>query len=647
MCGVAGALRLRGSSFSATDSYLTRLGEAMAHRGPDGSGTWIGSDGAIGLTHRRLSIIDLSDEAAQPMTDTSDSLTIVFNGEIYNHAALRAELVQLGHNDWQTDHSDTEVVLHAFLEWGIDCLDRFRGMFAFGLWDARSEELWLVRDRIGVKPLYFTEHHGRILFASEIKALLADPDLARSVNPEALFHYLTFLVAPAPNTLFAGIHKLSPGTWMRVTADGARKTHRYWDVWDHVSPLEGVSDEEIADRVLAELRTSVELRKVSDRPVGTFLSGGVDSGTNVALFSEGESEPVRSFTVGYQGDNRSYANETDQAREMSEYVGSVHKEIFLSPSDVTDFLPDLVRFQDEPIADPVCVPLYYVSKLAREAGVVVCQVGEGADELFHGYSSWAIMRRLQRMSDLLPGQFARRGAASLLSLVPGLPEHRTEYIRRGARGEPVFLSGAAVFTDRQKMSVLSDDLRAELSGIESYDPIRPIRQRFEEAAWEPSVENWMSYADLNLRLPELLLMRVDKMAMATGLEGRLPFLDHEFVSLAMSIPSAAKTRGGLTKAILKRAVRGIVPDEVIDRKKRGFGMPMLDWTHQIMAAGGAGAIDDFCRRAGLIDPEEARRYIDEGQNDHSWTLLNLALWWHEYFGDGAEVALSAGKEAAG
>jgi asparagine synthase (glutamine-hydrolysing) len=633
-------MRLRGSDFSATEEYLTCLGDTMAHRGPDGSGTWVGRSGDVGFSHRRLSIIDLSDDAAQPMTDTSGSLTIVFNGEIYNHAALRVELERLGHHNWQTNHSDTEVVLHAFMEWGIDCLQKFRGMFAFGLWDARSKELWLVRDRIGIKPLYYTEHDGRIVFASEIKALLADPDQARSVDPEALFHYLTFLVSPAPMTLFSGINKLPPGTWMRITPDGVRKTYRYWDVWDHVSPLVGVSDEEISERALAELRTAVELRKVSDRPVGVFLSGGVDSGTNVALFGDGETDPVRSFTVGYSGDNPSYENETGQARAMSEHVGSIHREILLSPSDVTDFLPAMVRYQDEPIADPVCVPVYYVSKLARESGVVVAQVGEGADELFHGYDSWAVMRRLQRMNNLLPGRLARTSAAALLSMVPRLPQHRLEYLRRGARGEPVFLGGAALFTDYQKRSILSPDVLAGLQDIESYDAVRPVRQRFEEAAWETSVENWMTYADLSQRLPELLLMRVDKMAMATGLEGRVPFLDHEFVTLAMSIPSAVKTRDGITKSVLKRAVRGVIPDEVIDRKKRGFGMPMLDWTRQIMMSGGARAIDDFCRQSGLIQPEIARRYVDEGQNDHSWTLLNLALWWHEYFGDGAETALN-------
>jgi asparagine synthase (glutamine-hydrolysing) len=271
--------------------------------------------------------------------------------------------------------------------------------------------------------------------------------------------------------------------------------------------------------------------------------------------------------------------------------------------------------------------------------VVVSQVGEGADELFHGYPSWRFMHRLQRFNDLLPGRLARSSAAAALSLVPGLPEQRIEYLRRGARGEPVFLSGAAVFTDRQKKSILAHDILGQLRGIESYDPIRPVRERFEQAAWEPSIENWMSYADLNLRLPELLLMRVDKMAMATGLECRVPFLDHEFVTLAMSIPSGVKKRGGVNKAILKRAVRGIVPDEVIDRKKRGFSMPMLDWTHQIMDSGGANAIDKFCQQSGLINHAEARKYIDQGQNDHIWTLLNLALWWHEYFGDGAEAAL--------
>src|SRR5437762_3142141 len=246
--------------------------DTMTHRGPDGGATWVAPDQRIGLGHRRLSIIDLSDCARQPMTNEDGTLSITYNGEIYNHHALRAELSESGRYRWKTDHADTEVILHAFEEWGIDCLARFRGMFAFGLWDARARQLWLVRDRIGIKPLYYSVHHQRLTFASEIKALLADPDQARAVHEPAVFHYLSFLTTPAPQTLFAGIRKVPPATWIRVSADGTVRERRYWDVWDDATVLARAGEDEIAERVLHELRTSVGLRKVSDVPVGEFLS---------------------------------------------------------------------------------------------------------------------------------------------------------------------------------------------------------------------------------------------------------------------------------------------------------------------------------------------------------------------------------------
>ena len=258
----------------------------MVHRGPDGAGSWISADRRVGLAHRRLSIIDLSPAAAQPMSNEDGSLQIVFNGEIYNHAEIRSELEGLGRRQWKTDHSDTEVILKAFEAWGIACLQKFRGMFAIALWDAKARRLWLIRDRIGIKPLYYSIHHGRITFASEIKALLQDPDQVRAVNEEALFHYLSFTTSPAPDTLFEGIHKLPPGSFLAINADGQSHQERYWDVLDHTTPLTGASEEEIAERLLAELRTSVALRRVSDVPVGVFLSGGIDSSTNAALFSQ-------------------------------------------------------------------------------------------------------------------------------------------------------------------------------------------------------------------------------------------------------------------------------------------------------------------------------------------------------------------------
>src|SRR6476660_4108354 len=273
MCGINGVLSFANSAFRVSESYLTRMRDVMAHRGPDGAGIFLSDDRRLGLGFRRLAIIDLSERAMQPMSNEDSTLWVVFNGEIYNHAEIRAELESRGGHRWKTDHSDTEVILHAFEEWGIECVHKFRGMFAIALWDARARQLWLVRDRIGIKPLYYSAHHGRITFASEIKALLQDPDQPRSVHEEAFFHYLSFLTTPAPQTLFDGIRKLPGGTWLRVKEDGTITEHRYWDVWDNNNPLIGWSEDDIAARLLDELRTAVKYRKVSDVPVGVFLSG--------------------------------------------------------------------------------------------------------------------------------------------------------------------------------------------------------------------------------------------------------------------------------------------------------------------------------------------------------------------------------------
>src|SRR6202522_4434665 len=324
MCGISGVLGFKTSNFQVTADYLLRMRETMVHRGPDGAGFWISTDRRVGLAHRRLSIIDLSQAASQPMCNGDGSLAIVFNGEIYNHAEIRRELEQLGHRRWKTDHSDTEVILHAFEEWGIACLQKFRGMFAIALWDLKLRRLWLIRDRIGIKPLYYSIHHGRVTFASEIKALLQDPGQGRAVNEEALFHYLSFISTPAPDTLFSGVHKLQPGSFLTIDADGQRREERYWDVLDHTTPLTGISEEEIAERLLAELRTSVALRTVSDVPVGVFLSGGVDSSTNAALFSECAAGKVQTFSVGYDQDYRGCQSELPQAREFAAHLGAVH-----------------------------------------------------------------------------------------------------------------------------------------------------------------------------------------------------------------------------------------------------------------------------------------------------------------------------------
>lgn len=630
MCGVAGALVFEGSGFRVTPPYLDRMRDTLAHRGPDGAGTWVAEDGRVGLGHRRLSIVDLSARASQPMSNEDGTLRLSFNGEIYNHAEIRAELERTGRHRWRTDHSDTEVILHAFEEWGIGCLHRFRGMFAFALWDGRARELWLVRDRVGIKPLYYSVHHGRITFASEIKALLADPDQPRAVDEEAFHHYLSFLATPAPSTLFAGIRKLPGGCWLRVRPDGDVREERWWEVWDHVVPLTGLSDGEIAARVRDELRRAVRLRGAGDVPVGVFLSGGIDSSTNAALFSEDGGGPVRTFSIGYEGEYDSYRNELHHARRMAGAIGAEHHERILTADDLVRFLPRMVRLQDEPIADPVCVPVYYVSELARRNGVTVCQVGEGADELFWGYPGWKRLLRLQRLDDLPVPRAAKRLGMLGLRMAGRGESYAYELLRRGSGGEPVFRGGAEGFTEARKRRLLSPRLRRALDGLTSWDAVRPIRERFERGAWERSHLAWMSYLDLNLRLPELLLMRVDKMSMGVGLEGRVPFLDHRLVELAMGIPEAAKTRGGTLKHVLKTAVRGVIPDEVIDRPKQGFGVPVHEWFLGRLGGEARRELDEFCRRTDFLDPVEVRRTLDSGDSAGAWYLLNFALWWKEY-----------------
>ena len=629
MCGIAGALSFDRARSAVSEAALIAMRDTMAHRGPDGEGLWTGEAGRIGMAHRRLSVIDLSDAGAQPMLSRDGDLALVFNGEIYNHAELRRELAGLGHRDWQTDHSDTEVLLHAYRQWGIGCLDRFRGMFAFGLWDRAEEALWLVRDRLGVKPLYYALDETGIRFASEIKALLADPNQKREVDEDALFHFLSFLTTPAPQTIFAGIRKLPAGGLLRINADGTTEERQWWDVLDHATQIED-SDMDAAPQLLEELREAVALRKVADVPVGVFLSGGVDSSTNLALFAEGESDRVKAFSISYANDQASIADEMPFARTIARQTGAEHWEHELTQRDLLDFLPDMIALQDEPIADPVCVPVYYVSKLARDHGVVVAQVGEGADELFCGYPYWDTMRRLELANRWPVPKVVKRLGLGLLRAIGHGRRTYTEFLRRGSVGQPVFWGGAEAFTEAEKQALLSPRLRKKFAGRTSWEALAPIHERFRTKAWDTDPLAWMTYLDLNLRLPELLLMRVDKMSMGVSLEARVPFLDHKFVTYVMSLSSRAKLRDGGLKPLLKRAVRGIIPDAIIDRPKQGFAIPMTEW-----AGGGLGremeqVLRKFCAETDFFDSDYVERLLREGRGAQCWYLTNFALWWNHY-----------------
>ncbi len=633
MCGICGFYKLnKNQNRHIDEKSLIDMNNEMILRGPDGGNVWLEKNNRCGLGHRRLSIIDLSAIASQPMSNEDGSIVIAFNGEIYNHAEIRKELEKIGGHIWKTDHSDTETIIHAYEEWGIDCIQKFRGMFAIALWDGRKEELLLIRDRIGIKPLYYMVEDDVLFFASEIKSLLKARKRRPSINEKALYDYLSFLTTPCEQTLFDEIFKLRPAMYMIFDKNGNRRQERYWDVWDHTHPeLYHADDDTISEAILSELKTAVKLRKEADVPVGVFLSGGIDSSTNAALFSEGTNSRVKAFCIGYDQDYESYKNENYYAKKMADYCNAEYHERLLNQDDLFDFLPEMVRLQDEPIADPVCIPVYYVSKLARDNGIIVAQVGEGSDELFWGYSTWKTYLKLSNANDKPVPAFVKKMGFAAINAVGKGNRIYAELLRRGAENQPVFWSGAEAFYEYDKKRMISDSLRKRLDGYTSFEAIRPTYDRYKMKAWEKSHLNWMSYADLNHRLPELLLMRVDKMSMGVSLECRVPFLDHKFVELAMSIPQSKKTEDGISKTVLKKAVRGIIPDEIIDRKKQGFGVPVHDWFLGRLGMEMKKEVLDFSNQTGLLNSAYVEKmFEDQSYASKLWYLFNLALWWKQY-----------------
>jgi asparagine synthase (glutamine-hydrolysing) len=643
MCGICGIWEYGASVGRVELPFVESMRDELTHRGPDAKGSLIFDEGRGGLGFRRLSIIDLSPAGNQPMHGCTKNVWLVFNGEIYNHARLREGLVQRGHV--YASHTDSETILHLYEERGLDFVAELEGDFAIALWDVEREQLVLARDRVGVKPLYFYQQGGRLVFASEIKAILRHPAVTPAINEESLYHYLTFLTTPAPNTLFRDIQKLPAGHLLIVERDGAVKLKQYWDGLPPATIAAGIrprSEAEHCEEILRLLRESIRKRMMSEVPFGVFLSGGVDSSANVALMSELISQPVRTYTVGFQ-DNEEL-NELESARAVAKRFGTDHHEVMIGRQDMEKFLPELIFHQDEPLADPVSVPLYYVAKLARETGTVVVQVGEGADEIFAGYD-W--FRKYVRIYD----QFWRRAERlpvslrhSLTTLARPLLEasfnKRTaiELVRRLGADEGLFWGGAIVFDEDFKRRVLSDELSRRVNGLSSYQAVRKHLEHIAEARPEADFAARMSYLELKLRLPELLLMRVDKMTMATSVEARVPFLDHQLVEYAMGLSVDLKIKGTHGKYILKRALERVLPADLLYQPKRGFGAPIREW---FRGAGGealgAMIMNSAMRRRNLFDYTFIARLMAEhrqGKHDwsfHLWALLNVSLWYERWF----------------
>lgn len=638
MCGICGIWEYGASEGRIDLPLVAAMRDQMRHRGPDDEGAMLFDGGRGGLGFRRLSIIDLSPAGNQPMHGCNDRLWLVFNGEIYNHKLLRGGLEQRGHV--YRSLTDSETILHLYEERGLDFVNDIEGDFGIALWDADRDQLVLARDRIGVKPLYFYNQGGRFIFASEIKAILQHPAVSPNIADESLYHYLTFLTSPAPDTLFRDIQKLPAGHLLILKRDGAVEIKQYWDPLPNKAPA-GRSEAQHEEEILTLLRDSIRKRMMSDVPFGVFLSGGVDSSANVALMSELMSQPVRTYTVGFEDSDE--LNELDGARAVAKRFGADHHEVIIGQQDMQKLLPELVFHQDEPLADPVCVPLYYVSKLARDSGTIVVQVGEGADEIFAGYDWFGKYVRINEVfwqrGERLPVSLRHSVAAMARPLMQALFNRRTalELTRRFGAGEPLFWGGVIVFDEDFKRQLLSPEQNARVNGLSSYDAVKKYLEHVARVRPESDFASRMSYLELKLRLPELLLMRVDKMTMATSVEARVPFLDHHLVEYAMRLPVTLKINGASGKHILKRALEKVLPADLLYRPKRGFGAPIREWFRGASGEMLAALImNSAIRRRQLFDYRFINRLIEEhrdGRRDwsfHLWALLNVSLWYDRW-----------------
>ncbi len=592
MCGLGGYFNLQNNN-SFDRSYLEKMQHTVAHRGPNGYRTWVSENHPLGFFHRRLSIMDLSDAGFQPMFDKDRTVAVMCNGEIYNHPSLRKELENLGYV--YSSNSDTETIVYAYKQWGIQALERLNGMFAVVIFDFLTNELFLVRDRLGIKPLYFSLQGGFLSFASEIKALWPLPWIEKELNTQGLNHYLTYLVTPAPMTLYKEIYKLPSAYYLKVDAQRDVSFHEWY------TPLKPAieydknqleNEDFCVKKIRSLLRNSIEQQMMSDVPYGVFLSGGIDSSLNVALMSE-VVDQVKTFNVSFS-DGPEYS-ETVWARNVARRFNTDHHEIIISEKDAFEFFEKMVYHQDEPLADCVCVPLYYVSKLLKDSGVTVVQVGEGSDELFCGYTTYGqyidVYNRYWQHSQKFIPAFAKKSLYQVASTLFPERKNRLDYIKNWADGRNLFWSGATAFSEVWKKNLFIQQptetnymdpiIEKIYPGFKQHDSSYSVvdyhLQKLKNEQPDADFFTSMTYLELKQRLPELLLMRVDKMTMATSVEARVPFLDHNLVEFALQIPTSLKYKNGITKYILKKASEGILPHDIIYRKKMGFAAPTLRW----------------------------------------------------------------------
>ena len=643
MCGIAGIVA--ADRLDPDDSVrAVAMRDRISYRGPDGAGLY--TDDRVALAHRRLSIVDLAG-GHQPLSNETGDVWVTYNGEIYNHADVRPHLEAAGHA-YRT-RSDTETIVHAYEQWGDDCVHRFRGMFAFGIWDARRRRLLLARDRLGVKPLYWAHVGDRLLFASEIKAILESGLIAPRPNRAVFSEVLATRGTAGIETMFEGIYKVLPGHRL-IFEDGRVRTERYWELpLDGPDPaLERLGDVEVIDRFRALLQESVRLRLMSDVPLGMFLSGGIDSSAIAALMAREIDRPVDTFSVAF-ADRR--FSELEYARAVARAIGANAHEIVIDDNDFFTALPRLVWHEDEPIAHPSSVPLHFVSMLARRH-VTVVLTGEGSDELLAGYGKYprAVLNwRAGGIYESIVPAPLRTSIAQ--SVVPRLPGRAGRYARRSFLAMPrnvsaMFLDNFAGVPVRQQHELLSPEV------IDNGDPYASSLAYFQQVNGASGILGRLLHTDIKTYLVELL-MKQDQMSMSASIESRVPFLDHVLVEFAARLPDRLKLRGFTTKRILREAVRGVLPEEILSRRKMGFPVPFAQWTRgRWQPVVRDVLLDHRTRERGLINAGAVERLLDAHRDgtvnggDAIWALMNFELWFRTFIdGQGVQTLASPGRES--
>jgi asparagine synthase (glutamine-hydrolysing) len=621
MCGISGFLSMGGKSSLALHDALPRMNRSLVHRGPDDEGTWMAREDGIYLAHRRLSIQDTSENGRQPMQTQSGNV-IVFNGEIYNFKELR----KADSNYKYRSGSDTEVLLRAYEKFGVSALNRLNGMFAFAIWDVRRKSLFLARDRFGIKPLYYSMNGGFFAFASEIRALLKLPWISQELDLHALYNFLTFGSLMAPETMFQGIHKLPPGHFIEVNTNEVKTPKQYWEV--QYEDYSQKSEHELTLKLADRLETAVRRRMISDVPVGAFLSGGVDS-SSVVSFMRG-SEPsanIKTFSIGFEGQPE--YDELNYARSISAQFKTEHYEKTVTPKEFKEFMPKIAEIFDEPLSDPTSIPIFFISQLAQAEGTKVVLTGDGADEILFGYRSWLKYARLYPLFNLLK-RLPSSVLGGLAHFMP--PASRSvvlnEMLSRLKQRQEFFWGGASAFKESEKQDLLGESHLFD--GFNSHELVGALRCSFDgfNKKGARGHLDWMCFMGTKFVVPGIYLHRADRLGMANSVELRVPFLDHELVNMALSIPATYKIKQSEPKYILKKAMEPYLPRSVLYRKKKGFCVPLREWGAEIMLDFLADEVGPFCQRVGFFNEKFLRSKIHASRSGQTESVYSL---WNMYF----------------